>query len=74
MDLPYTKTETFTLNGQPYNDEASALRAAVAAALGNPGLTATVLGNARTLAPLLARAAELGMGRAPDRGANTPAA
>lgn len=68
MSLPYTKTETFTYDGQPYPDEKSALRAAVAHALGNPGITDTVLRECCALAPLLARACELGVGNRPAAG------
>lgn len=59
MTLPYTKTETFTLNGQPHPTEESALRAAVEQALGNPGIAGTVLREACALAPLLERYCEL---------------
>lgn len=70
MSLPYTKTETFTLRGQPYPDEQSALRAAVEQALGNPGIATTVMRECSALAPLLARATELGMGnKAPQAAA-----
>lgn len=64
-NLPYTKTEVFTLNGQPYPDEKAAVRAAVEAALGNPGIAGTVMRECCALAPLLARACELGMGSQP---------
>lgn len=67
--LPYSKTETFTFNGQPYHDEKAVVRAAVEAALGNPGIAGTVMRECCTLAPLLARACELGMGMQPPAGA-----
>ncbi len=63
--LPYTKTETFTYNGQPYPDEKAVVRAAVEHALGNAGITTTVMRECCTLAPLLARACELGLGMQP---------
>lgn len=63
--LPYKETKTFDLGGQIYPDETSALRAAVEQALGNPGIAMTVMRECCTLAPLLARACELGMGNKP---------
>ena len=58
-ELPYTRTETFTFKGQPYPTEEAALKAAVAEALGNPGIATTVMREACNLAPLLARICEL---------------
>lgn len=63
--LPYTEERTFTLNGQLYPDEKSIVRAAVEKALGNTGIAGTVMRECCTLAPLLARACELGMGSQP---------
>jgi hypothetical protein len=63
--LPYSRTVTFELNGNIYPDEASALRAAVEQALGNPGITTTVMRECCALAPLLSRACELGLGNRP---------
>lgn len=63
--LPYVIEKTFTLKGQPYPSEDAALRAAVEQALGNPGIATTVLRECCALAPLLARACELGMGTQP---------
>ena len=65
MGLPYTKTETFSFNGQPYPSEEAALRAAVERTIGNSGIAATVMGECCALAPLLARACELGLGNKP---------
>lgn len=63
--LPYTTTTVFTYNGQPYADEASALRAAVEHTLGNAGITTTVMRECCALAPLLQRACDLGLGTQP---------
>lgn len=63
--LPYTVEKTFTFNGKPYPTEQAALQAAVEQALGNPGIATTVLRECCALAPLLARACELGMGTQP---------
>lgn len=63
--LPYTKTTTYGFGGQIYPDEAGALRAALEGVLGNPGVTTTVLRECCALAPLLARACELGLGTQP---------
>lgn len=63
--LPYTKTTTFSFGGETYPDEKDALRAAVVGVLGNPGITTTVLSQCCQLAPLLARACELGLGSSP---------
>lgn len=61
-ELPYKKTETFSLNGQPFPNEEAALRASLEQALGNAGIASAVLRECCALAPLLARAAELGLG------------
>lgn len=63
--LPYTKTTVFSYNGQPYPDEKSVVRAAVEHALGNAGIATTVMRECCALAPLLARACELGLGTQP---------
>lgn len=63
--LPYTVEKTYTFKGQPYPTEQAALQAAVEQALGNPGIATTVLRECCTLAPLLARACDLGMGTQP---------
>lgn len=63
--LPYTKTTTFSHGGQTYTDEKDAVRAAVAAIVGNTGVANTIVSASCELAPLLARACELGMGTAP---------
>jgi hypothetical protein len=59
MDLPYQKVEHFEFNGQSYPTEDAAIRAAVAQAIGNPGIAGTVLREACALAPLLARYCQL---------------
>lgn len=64
-ELPYKRSETFIMDGQPYTSEEKALRAAVERALGNAGLAGAALGACVVLAPLLARAAELGLGNKP---------
>lgn len=63
--LPYTKTTTFAFAGQTYPEEASVVRAAIEAILKNPGITSAVMLECCVLAPLLARACELGLGTQP---------
>lgn len=63
--LPYTKTVVFSFNGQPYPDEAAVVRAAVESVVGNAGIATTVMRECCALAPLLARACELGLGTQP---------
>ena len=62
MKLPYTKTTTFSFAGAVHPSEEAALKAALDEILGNPGIAATVLRECCALAPLVARACELGMG------------
>jgi hypothetical protein len=65
--LPYTKTTTFAYAGEIYPDETSALRAAIVGVTGNPGIATTIVNNCCALAPLLARACDLGMGSQPPQ-------
>ncbi len=62
IDMPYAKIETFAFNGKSYPSEEAAVRAAVEHALGNAGIASSVMRECCTLAPLLARACELGLG------------
>lgn len=61
--LPYTKTTTFSFAGAIHPSEEAALKAALDEILGNPGVATSVLKECCALAPLLARACELGMGK-----------
>jgi hypothetical protein len=71
MELPYKKVETFQLGTDVYTTEASALQAAIEKVVGNPGMASQVMREACALAPLLARACELGLGNKPATGAES---
>lgn len=72
--LPYTKTTTFTLEGVVHSSEQEALKAAIEKVLGNPGISKQVITECCELAPLLARACELNMGKPPAQPAPAPVA
>lgn len=63
MNLPYTVSQTFTIDGKPYNTEQEALKHAIQAIVENHGITTLILDNACELAPLLSRACEIGMAK-----------
>ncbi len=63
--LPYVATTTFAFNGETFPTEHGALRAAIIDVLGNTGVTTQVISHCHQLAPLLTRAAEIGMAPPP---------
>jgi hypothetical protein len=60
MGLPYKKVEAFEFDKTLYPTEALALQAAIQKIIGNPGVTTQVMRDACRLAPLVARACEMG--------------
>lgn len=71
MKMPYTETKTFEFAGKLYSTEKEVLEAAISDVLGNPGFANKVIINSCDLAPLLARACELGMGNSLPVGGNS---